>query len=87
MSELSLTDVKIFFGRDGKAQEVLMSYETFLRLEVFFRELARNNQTYFVTEEWQHRIREAEADIEAGRVYRVQSRDIDKALEWLDARN
>jgi len=46
--------------------------------------LARNDQVYFVSEEWQHRIREAEADIEAGRVYRVNSQDIDKALEWLD---
>jgi hypothetical protein len=39
MSELSLTDVKIFFGKDGKAKEVLINYETFLRLEVFLREL------------------------------------------------
>jgi hypothetical protein len=84
MSELSLNDVKIFFGKDGKAREVLMNYETFLRLEVFFKELTRNDQTYFVTEEWQHRIREAEADIEAGRFYRIASQDIDKALDWLD---
>jgi len=84
MSELSLTDVKIFFSKDGKAREVLMPYETFLRLEVFFKELTRNNQTYFVTEEWQHRIREAEADIEAGRVYHVKPQDIDHALSWLD---
>lgn len=84
MSKLSLTDVKIFFGKDGKAQEVLMNYETFLRLEVFFKELGRNNQTYFVTKEWQHRIQEAEADIEAGRVYRVQPQDVEKSLDWLD---
>ena len=84
MSELSISDVKIFFGRDGKAREVLMSYETFLRLEVFFKELTRNDQTYFVTEEWQHRIQAAEADIESGRVYRAQSQDIEKALDWLD---
>ena len=84
MSELTLSDVKIFFGKDGKAKEVLMNYETFLRLEVFYRELTRSDQTYFVTEEWQHRIHEAEADIEAGRVYRVKSQDIDKALDWLD---
>lgn len=61
-----------------------MNYETFLRLEVFFRELVSSNQTYFVTEEWQHRIQEAEADVEAGRVYRAKSQDIDKALDWLD---
>ncbi|OGO76258.1 MAG: hypothetical protein AUJ21_07735 [Anaerolineae bacterium CG1_02_58_13] len=84
MSELSLTDVKIFFGKDGKAEEVLLNYETFLRLEVFLRELARNDQVYFVSEEWQHRIREAEADIEAGRVYRVTPPDVEKALDWLD---
>jgi hypothetical protein len=84
MSELSLTDVKIFFGKDGKAKEVLMNYETFLRLEVFYRELTRSNQTYFATEEWQHRIREAEADIEAGRVYRLETQDIEKSLDWLD---
>ncbi|MEW5830780.1 MAG: hypothetical protein AB1846_17965 [Chloroflexota bacterium] len=84
MSELSLDDVKIFFDKDGKAKEVLMSYETFLRLEVFLRELAHNKQSYFVTREWQNRIREAEADIEAGRVYRVRPENIDKALDWLD---
>jgi len=84
MSELSLDDVKIFFDKDGKAKEVLMSYETFLRLEVFLKELARNKQSYFVTREWQNRIREAEADIEAGRVYRVRPENIDKALDWLD---
>ena len=84
MSELSLTDVKIFFGKDGKAKEVLINYETFLRLEVFLRELVRSNQTYFVTEEWQHRIREAEADIEAGRVYHLETQDIEKSLDWLD---
>jgi hypothetical protein len=37
-----------------------------------------------VTEEWQHRIREAEADIEAGRVYRLETQDIEKSLDWLD---
>ena len=84
MSELSLNDVKIFFDKDGKAKEVLMSYEVFLRLEVFLKELNRNNQNYFVTEEWQNRIREAEADIEAGRVYRVDRGNIQKALDWLD---
>jgi hypothetical protein len=84
MSELTLSDVKIFFGNDGKAKEVLMNYETFLRLEVFYRELTRSDQTYFVTEDWQRRIREAESDVEEGRVYRVASQDIDKALDWLD---
>jgi len=84
MSDLSLSDVKIFFDKKGKAKEVLMSYETFLQLEVFLKELARNKQTYFVSEEWQNRIREAEADIEAGRLYRVKPKDVQKALDWLD---
>jgi len=84
MSELSLSDVKIFFDKKGEAKEVLMSYETFLQLEVFLKELARNKQTYFVSEEWQNRIREAEADIEAGRLYRVNPKNVQKALDWLD---
>ena len=83
MSETTLNDVKIFFDKAGEAQEVLMSYETFLRLEVILKELRNNDQAYFVTKEWQKRIREAEADIEAGRVYRVQSQGIEKALDWL----
>jgi len=41
----------------------------------------------FMAEEWQQRIREAEADIEAGRVYRVKSQEIDKVLDWLDEQN
>jgi ABC-type lipoprotein release transport system permease subunit len=84
MSETAIDDVKIFFDKTGKAREVLMNYETFLSLEVFLRELKRNNQTYFVAKEWQKRIREAEADIEAGRTYHVQAQDIEKALDWLD---
>jgi len=84
MSETTLNDVKIFFDKAGEAQEVLMSYETFLRLEVILKELRNNDQAYFVTKEWQKRIREAEADIEAGRVYQVQSQGIEKALDWLD---
>ena len=84
MSEISLDDVKIFFDKEGKAQEVLMSYDIFLRLEVFLEELTRNKQTYFVSEAWQRRIREAEADIQSGRTYRVKAKDVQKALDWLD---
>ena len=84
MSETTLNDVKIFFDKAGEAQEVLMSYETFLRLEVILKELRNNDQAYFVTKEWQKRIREAEADLEAGCVFRVQSQGIEKALDWLD---
>jgi len=84
MSEATLNDIKIFFDKTGKAQEVLMSYETFLSLEVFLKELRTSDQSYFVTKEWQKRIREAEADIEAGRAYRVQAQNIEKALDWLD---
>ncbi len=83
MSETTLNNVKIFFDKAGAAQEVLISYETFLRLEVFLKELSNNDQAYFVIKEWQKRIREAEADVEAGRVYRVQAQDIEKGLDWL----
>jgi hypothetical protein len=84
MTETALSNIKIFFDETGKAQEVLMSYETFLRLEVFLKELKNNDQSYFTAKEWQKRIREAEADIESGRTYRVQAQNIEKALEWLD---
>ncbi|HFQ93603.1 MAG TPA: HAMP domain-containing protein [Anaerolineae bacterium] len=36
------------------------------------------------TESWQSRIREAEADIQAGRVKRATEQTIDTILEWLD---
>ena len=84
MSETTFNDIKIFFDKSGKAQEVLMSYETFLRLEVFVSELRKHGQEYFTTKEWQKKIREAEADIEAGRTYRVKAQNIEKALDWLD---
>lgn len=42
------------------------------------------DQSYFWSDEWQARIREGEADIQAGRTLRVVADDVDKALEWLD---
>ena len=39
-----------------------------------------------VHEFWQTRIREAEADIEAGRTRTATSKNLDDAFEWLDGR-
>ena len=86
MDEISLKDIKIFIGEDGKAQEVLLSYEAFQRIEALLRELSgqKDDQAYFWTEQWQKHIRDAEADISAGRTYRLTPKNVDKALEWLD---
>ncbi|MBU4225430.1 MAG: hypothetical protein KKC71_06375 [Chloroflexi bacterium] len=86
MSEISLKDIKIFFDEDGKAREVLISYETFQRIEALLREFRgkKDDQAYFWAEGWQKRIREAEADISAGRTYKVDLQNADKSLEWLD---
>jgi len=87
MSEISLKDIGIFFDDDGKAREVLLSYDTFQRIEALLRELSgrKDDQAYFWTEQWQKRIRDAEADISVGRAYHVTPQNVDKALEWLDA--
>lgn len=42
------------------------------------------DQSYFWSDEWQARIRESEADIQAGRTLRVVADDVDQALEWLN---
>ncbi len=84
VSEISMKDVKIFFDQEGQAREVLLSYETFLRLEALLREMAGKDQVYFWTEEWQKRIRDAEDDIAAGRVYRTARENVESVLKWLD---
>ncbi|NKQ35761.1 MAG: hypothetical protein HF973_09125 [Chloroflexi bacterium] len=87
MSELtiSLDDVKIYYDNQGQASEVLMSYETFLKISSLIQEqLSATEQSYFWTESWQSRIREAEADIQAGRVRQVTEQTLDTVLEWLD---
>ena len=84
-STISLDDVKIYYDNQGRASEVLMSYETFLQISSLIRDqLSATEQNYFWTESWQSRIREAEADIQAGRVKRATEQTIDTVLEWLD---
>ena len=43
------------------------------------------DQGYFWSDEWQARIQEAEADIQAGRTVQVTGDTIEQALEWLDS--
>ncbi len=85
MSELLFPDVKMFYDEQGQPQEVLLSYETYHKIENLLRQLqAQPDQGYFWTDEWQSRILEAEDDIAAGRTYRATADAIDSALEWLD---
>ncbi len=84
-STISLDNVKIYYDNQGRASEVLMSYETFLQISSLIQDqLSAAEQNYFWTESWQSRIREAEADIQAGRVKRATEQTIDTVLEWLD---
>ncbi len=84
MWDIRLSDAKIFYDRQGQAQEVLLSYETFRRIESLLEQLRRDPQGYFWSAEWQARIREGEEDIQAGRTVRVAAEEIETALEWLD---
>ena len=75
---------------DGKSSLVRCkfcnSYAAFQHIGALLRELSgrKDNQAYFWTEQWQKRIRDAEADISSGRTYRVTPQNVGKALEWLD---
>ncbi len=84
MLDIHLSDAKIFYDRQGQASEVLLSYETYRRIESLLEQLRRDPQGYFWSAEWQSRIREGEADIQAGRTVRVAADEIETALEWLD---
>ena len=85
MLDIRLSEAKIFYDKEGRAREVLISYDTFRRIEALLEALRRDpEQGYFWSEEWQARIREGEADIQAGRTCRVRADEIEKALEWLD---
>ena len=85
MVNLSLAEVKIFYDKHGQAREVLMDYETFQQIRVLLQELIReDNQSYFWTESWQNRIREAEADIQAGHTKEVPAENLESLIEWLD---
>ena len=76
-------EVKIFYDQAGQPAEVVMSYEIFQQLEMLL-EAAGVDQAYFWSQDWQNRIREAEADIEAGRVKSVTAETVEAGLEWLD---
>lgn len=80
MSDVLFPDVKTFYDQQGRPCEVLISYETFHKIENLLRKL----QAYFWTDEWQARIQEAEADVVAGRTYRATVDSLDAALAWLD---
>jgi len=85
MENVLLADAKIFYDQEGQAQEVLISYETYRWLEAIMHQLRESpEQGYFWSDGWQARIREGEADIEAGRTLRITADDIETALEWLD---
>ncbi|HEY90071.1 MAG TPA: hypothetical protein G4N98_10150 [Thermoflexia bacterium] len=84
MLDIQLSKAKIFYDQDQQAQEVLISYDTFRYLERLLAQLREHPQGYFWSEEWQTRIREGEADIQAGRTLQVTGENIEHALEWLD---
>ena len=42
------------------------------------------DQGYFWSDDWQARIQEGEADVQAGRTVQVTGDNIEQALEWID---
>jgi len=85
MRDIQLSEAKVFYDQNGQAQEVLISYDTFRRVAELLEQLRQDpDQGYFWSDEWQARIREGEADVQAGRALRVTADDLDNALEWLD---
>ncbi len=82
MLNIQLSEAKIFYDQNKQAQEVLISYDTFRRIETLLDQLRQDpDQGYFWSEEWQNRIREGETDIQAGRTQRVTAGTIEKTLE------
>jgi AbrB family looped-hinge helix DNA binding protein len=65
---------------EGDILEALVEPDGTIRL--LPKALIERCQTYFWSERWQEGEREAEADIQAGRVRRFE--DVDAALEFLD---
>ncbi len=85
MLEIQLSEAKIFYDRNGQAEQVLISYDTFQRIEALLERLRQDpNQGYFWSDEWQARVREGEADIQAGRTLRVSAENVEEAIAWLD---
>ena len=66
--------------RDEQIEEVL-DFIGYLQ----WREGLLEDHSWFWSEAWQARIREGEADIEAGRTKRVTAENIEEGLAWLDA--
>ncbi len=83
MLDIKLSEAKVFYDQNGQALEVLLNYDTFHRIESLLERLRQNPQGYFWSDEWQGRIREGEADIQAGRTLRVTGDDIETVMEWL----
>ncbi len=66
---------------EGDTLEVIVETDGVLRL--IPKIVIDRSQTYFWTEQWQAGAREAEADLEAGRVHRFD--DVDEAMTFLDS--
>lgn len=66
--------------REGDTLEVVIEADGSLRL--IPKIVVDRSQAYFWTERWQSGEREAQADLEAGRVYRFEN--VDEALDFLD---
>jgi hypothetical protein len=85
MLNIHLSEAKIFYDQSGQPQDVLLSYDTFNRIQMLLERLRQDpDQGYFWSEEWQARIQEGEADVRAGRTLRATAGNVKKALEWLD---
>ena len=83
MLDIQLSEAKIFYDQNGQAEQVLIGYDTFRRIEALLERLRQDpDQGYFWFDEWQARIREGEADIQAGRTLRVSAENVEKALDF-----
>ena len=85
MLDIQLSEAKIFYDQDGQPREALISYEMFRDIQKLLERLrADPEQGYFWSDDWQARIEEGEADVEAGRTPQVQGSEIEQAIAWLD---
>lgn len=66
--------------REGDTLEVVVEADGSLRL--IPKIVVDRSQAYFWTERWQSGEREAQTDLEAGRVHRFEN--VDEALDFLD---
>jgi hypothetical protein len=85
MLDIELSKAKIFYDQDGQPQEALISYDVFCDIEALLKRLREDpDQGYFWSDEWQARIEDGEADVQAGRTIQVKGDDVERALAWLD---